>query len=164
MSKIVDNWYSLSRIEQLEYYEKHSYIPIPPPNSGYKTSMTGRYVKWLLILGWLTKETGIQYHHYDTINSKLKEVFGNSLTSYARLARMPWDLIDSENQNNYKPNQSGYFKLNKRGRDFLNLRIKVAKTVLFLENSYSIVGDEYIYANEASNYNFKETLQIMKTF
>jgi len=160
----VSNWYSLTRQEQLEYYEKHTYIPIPPPNDGYKTSLTGRYVKWLLILAWLTKDTGNRYHHYEDVNNKLKEVFGNSLTSYGRLARMPWDLIDAENQDDYKPNRSGFFKLNKRGWGFINSRIKVPKTVLFLDNTYQIIGDKYIYAHEANNYNFQETLQIMKTF
>jgi hypothetical protein len=163
----INKWKEMSRLEQLEWYEKHTYIPIPPPNEGYKVTLTERYVLWMMCLGYICKYRNKEYAHYEEVNNLVREIFNKPnflLSSYATLAREPFRLIDPEKNETKKTNRSGYFKLSKKVIQFITGKIRVPKSVLFYDYEYSILEGEYIYINEVPKLNFKQAFHILKTY
>lgn len=163
----MENWNNMTRYQQIEWYEKHTWIPIPEPDEGYKVSITTRYIMWMLVLGYLCKYKG-GHRHYEEVNNYVREIYNKPkflLSSYGRLVHEPFGLIEPEINHTKKTNKSGYFKLSGKGIQFINGKIRVPKSVLFFKNgTYKILDDNYIYINEVPKLNFQEALHKLKTY
>lgn len=141
-------------------------------------SLTCRAVYYLLCAHWLSKESlskgGDGYVHYQVINDKLQGNFkhekgtkfgqGYSFTSYGVLTKAPWDFLKPRVNADDKTMRDGFFMPTDKCLQFLRGQIAVPLRIERLDTDVVRYSRELVYAASVKNVNYKQALEIYKTF
>jgi len=128
----------------------------------YKVTITVRNVAWLYALGWLSlqkyREEGDPYVNYKDVHNLVYQKTKYTISNYSKMSGYPFDLISRH------PEKKGYWVLTKRGRGFLNNRIKIPEDARFNKDMAYKVSDKMVYASTVKKCNFEELKNKFKSY
>jgi len=151
------------------------------PTKPQAFSLTHRAVKYLLCAVYLSSEDmklgdkgNDGYVHHELIHDLCQGKFaydkgkrlgkGISFTSYSTLTRAPWDLLKSQVDTNDKKQRNGCFKPTEKCLDFLRGKISLPLRIELLDATVVRYSKGMVNAATAKDINWKQCIDIYKTF
>ena len=135
---------------------------------GYRVSLTARAAYYVMSLNYLVnddlKNGGDGYINYDLVKMFCEEKFGIKFTSYGYLTKEPYAFITPRFDSNNKLIRDGHFTITDKGLAFIRGQINVPDHVIILNNEVIEVSKTYVSVRELKKMNFRETLEIYKSF
>jgi hypothetical protein len=131
-----------------------------------KFTLTHRAVKFLMVLGKLSKKDDGSYDYvkYEDVRLLTKQAFNVNFTSYGLLTKKPWDFIEARKDTNDKIRRDGYFKLTNTGYNFLRGKISVPETLWIQRNRVIKVSNKMINIATAKVVDFHSCVELLKSF
>ena len=173
--KMLNDYY----IEKIERENKANAViqcPVCGSNNRVtKYTFSNRYVKFLLSMLHLVREEQKKYvdmpvkdiyiHYQDVIDFTMDKWDGTKVTSYGMISKEPWKLIEPRmNTKTQKYKKDGYFRITKKGFDFMNKKLAIPLKIIYLNGKLIKIDDEVKHIDELPNGNFQEILEHFKTF
>ena len=146
------------------------------PTAPYTTTLTRRNVCYLLGALWLSnddiKKGGDGFIHHDIIHDFVVGKFehdkgknkgkGINFTSYGTMTRHPWDFLEPRDKE--KGKSDGCFRPTKKCKKFLRGEVMIPESIDVMDATVVRYADKLIYAHMAKDVNFKQLLELYRTF
>jgi hypothetical protein len=148
--------------QAIEFVEKNKNKGCQCPCCGqyakiYKYKLFATSAMALIVLYKLSKKSSEEYFHVSSFAEQIK--FKKRSPHFAELRF--WGLIESSKEKHIDKKHSGYWKITKKGIDFVQNKIKVDEYILIYNNQYlGFDGDKISIKHALSNkFSYEELMK-----
>ena len=96
-----------------------------------KRTLTKKYVQYLIVLRDMIKNTDQEYVHHTEIQRRCYDIYKTNVSDYALLKNL--SLIEDNCQT------EGYFRVSKKGYDFIQDKIRIPRAYYQIPNSLDFI-------------------------